>query len=482
MTNLNRREFLKSCAGFSALAALRGFGITELLFDGGEKGRARLQPPEDQRDLLVYVFVRGGMDGLNVVIPFNTSGGDHNMYYNQLRPTLAIPAPNSTAARKAADLDGKFALHPDAARGAPGVAVPNPQPSDTGGLYAIFQNGDLAIVQASGSPDATGSHFDTELYVDMGRTSGDSGWLTRYLTAIGAPSDALIVAPQRSVPMSLAGTFSALAVPYPDRFGADWLPGADAYGDSLLAQQRGLLEPMFGRGGDLVSTVAQRALQAYDTLHPLLGTSYTPAAQYLTDPALTPDGGSFGQSMQTIARLAKTDLAQPLRVACVDVGGGFDTHDNEGTVDWDANRRFPQLIMNLSNNLKAFYDDMNADPRWRGHFTVVVLSEFGRILYQNNSGGCDHGSGNILMVIGSQHNIHGGRVYGNWPGLSSFGFNDGLQFTTDYRLVLADILLGRMRVSKDQINNIIFPGLNFSQPLGIAATAAQRVFLPLISR
>lgn len=480
MTTLNRRDFLRSCAGFSALAALRGFGITELLFDRSQDGP--LQPPGDHRDLLVYVFVRGGMDGLNVVIPFNTGGGDHDLYYNQLRPTLAIPAPNSSAVRKAVDLDGKFALHPDAARGAPGVAVPNPQPSDTGGLYQIFQNRDLAIVHASGSPHATGSHFDTELYVDMGRTTGDSGWLTRYLTAINAPADALIVAPQRSVPMSLAGTFGALAVPNPDRFGADWLPYADAYGDSLLGQQRALLEPMFGRESGELSAVAQRAFEAYDTLHLLLGTPYTPAAPYLSDPTLAPDGGSFGHSMQTIARLAKTELAQPLRVACVDVGGGFDTHDNEGTVDWNANPRFPQLVTNLASNLKSFYDDMNADPHWRGHYTVVVLSEFGRILYQNNSGGCDHGSGNILMVIGSQHNINGGQVYGNWPGLSNFGFNDGLQFTTDYRQVLADILLGRLGVSKDQINNTIFPGLNFTGPLGLAATGAYRAYLPVIGR
>lgn len=464
---MDRRDFVKSCcASFTAMAALRGFGITGMLFDTPAFGATL---PPDNGDLLVYVFVRGGIDGLNVCIPFNTSEADRKSYYNQLRPNLNIPAPNSSVPRKAVDLDGKFALHPDAARGTPGVHAPNPLPSDTGGLYRIFEQGDLAIVHAAGSPDVTGSHFDTELYVDLGRTTGETGWLTRYLSVIDAPSDALIVAPQRSVPMSLAGTSGALAVPNPDRFGAEWSPGGDPFGDRLIAQQRVLMEPMFRRGDGLVNQIGQRAFEALDALHPVLSAPYNAAAQYLIDPEVAPDDGIFGTAMKTIARLAKANLAQPLRVACVDVGGGYDTHDNEGTVEWNGIKRFPQLIANLANNLKAFYDDMNADPRWRGHFTVVVLSEFGRVLYENNSGGCDHGSGNTMLVLGSNRNVNGGQIYGNWPGLQNLGFNDGLQITTDYRLVLADILFKRMGVTKDQINTTIFPGLKFSDPLGIAA-------------
>ena len=109
---------------------------------------------------------------------------------------------------------------------------------------------------------------------------------------------------------------------------------------------------------------------------------------------------------------------------------------------------------------------MNADPAWRGHFTLVVVSEFGRVLYQNDSGGCDHGAGNLLFLIGSGGNVNGGKVYGNWPGLQTMGFNDGLPITTDYRTVLADVLHGRMGATVDQIKTQIFPGLNFGGPLG----------------
>ena len=134
---------------------------------------------------------------------------------------------------------------------------------------------------------------------------------------------------------------------------------------------------------------------------------------------------------------------------------------------WDGNARYCRLIANLGNNIKAFCDDMNADPNWRGRFVVVMLSEFGRVLYQNDSGGTDHGAGNVLLVAGTNGNIRGGQLYGEWPGLQQLGFNDGLPITTDYRSVLADILTTRMGVSVAQINATIFPGLNFGSGMGI---------------
>ena len=488
---MNRRDFLKGCAGFTALAATRGFGITNLVFADdtahGNKthgntananvARAPQTPPPGNRDLLIFVFVRGGMDGLNVLVPFNTSAADRNSYYNTLRPTLNIPAPNSSATRKAISLDEKFAFHPDVARGAAGVNVPNKGEFDTGGLYELYQRGDLAIVDGCGSPDITGSHFDTELYVDQAGKNQGSGWITRYLQAMNTDAKALIVAPQNNVPPSLAQWYGSTAIPDPAKFGARWHPWAEYLGPTgaridIVAQQRALLEPMFNRGAEFVEGQGRNALLNYDVLNPILQTAYTPAAKYLTDTAITPDYAYFGRSMMTIAQLAKANLAgNPLRVACVDVGGGWDTHDNEGTVDWSANARFPKLLTNLSTNLKSFCDDMNADPAWRGHFTIVVVSEFGRVLYQNDSGGCDHGAGNLLFLIGSggqwnTGNVNGGKVYGNWPGLQTMGFNDGLPITTDYRTVLADVLHSRMGATVDQIKTQIFPGLNFGGPLG----------------
>jgi uncharacterized protein (DUF1501 family) len=476
---MDRREFLKGCASFAALAAVRGFGITNLLFDNQipQAQAARPQgPPPNNRDLLVLVFVRGGLDGLNLLVPFNTSPQDRYRYYNVLRPTLNVPAPNSSASRKAIDLDGRFALHPDAARGISGVNVPNRHASDTGGLYALYQHGDLAIVDAAGSPDVTGSHFDTELYVDLGGKQNNSGWVARYLDAIGEPTDALSVAPQWGIPPSLLslGGRSALAVPSASEFGPQWRTNTwthDSNRKAITDQQRSLLDAMYQRGGAFVERTGRTALAMYDALANVLSSAYTPAAPYLTDGNYVADGGQFGRSLQIIARLAKANLANPLRVATIDVGGGYDTHDNQGTVDWNGNNRFPRLITNLANNLKAFCDDMNADPQWRGRYVIVVLSEFGRVLYENDSAGTDHGSGNVMLVIGSggqysNPSINAG-IYGDWPGLTHFGFNDGLKITTDYRRVIADVLTTRMLVSKELINSAIFPGLNYSSGLGI---------------
>ncbi|MCS7056240.1 MAG: DUF1501 domain-containing protein [Thermoflexales bacterium] len=483
---MNRREFLKGCASFAAVAAVRGFGLTSLVFDSQLPRPARAlspqspnQPPPNNRDLLVLVFVRGGIDGLNLVVPFNTSDKDRRQYYNVLRPTLNIPPPNSSHTRKAIDLDGRFGLHPDAARGAPGVNVPNGHASDTGGLYELYRRGDLAIVDATGSFDVTGSHFDTELYVDMGGKSnlGSGGWLSRYLDAIGEPNDALAVAPQWNPAPSLFSPFgrSSLVVPDSDEFGPQWRTQAwmnDATRAALVQAQRNLLQPMYQRGNTFIEAVGQSAFQAYDELANVFATSYAPSANYVTSGSHVPDYGHFARSLQIVAQIAKASLSNPLRVAAIDVGGGYDTHDNQGTLDWNGNNRYPRLITNLSNNLKAFCDDMNADPQWRGRYVIIVLSEFGRVLYQNDSAGTDHGSGNVMLVIGSgggygTPNINAG-IYGDWPGLSHLGFNDGLQITTDYRRVIADVLTARMGVSTAQINNVVFPGFNFSTGLGIA--------------
>jgi uncharacterized protein (DUF1501 family) len=303
---LSRRTFLHGCTGFAAAAALRGFGITNLRFDA-DSPHLRTAPntpeqPPANRDLLVLIFVGGGLDGLNLVVPFNTGNADRQRYYTTLRPTLNVPAPNAGAARKAIDLDGRFGLHPDAARGASGVAVPNGHPADSGGLYALFQRGDLAIVEVCGSPDIPGSHFDTELYVDLGGKQNQGGWLARSLDAAGEPHDALAVAPQWGVPPSLLSSTgrSAVAVPDPEHFGPqwrtrDWTAHEDAA--ALIAAQRALLEPMYQRSGDFVEAVGQSALQNYDMLRHVLETSYTPATTYLTDSERLDDDRRAGRCL-----------------------------------------------------------------------------------------------------------------------------------------------------------------------------------------
>ncbi len=467
---MDRRQFLKGCASFGALAAVRGFGLTGVAFGdvpAAEPNSTSTLPPNN-RDLLLFVFVRGGMDGLNMVVPFNTSEADRFAYYNTLRPTLNIPAPNDlVATRKLFDLDGKFGLHPDMARGMSGVSVPNLTAGDTGGLAKLFADGNMSIIHAAGTFEITGSHFDTSDYLESAGRGYTSGWMARYMQALYPTTpDALAVAARSSVQRSLSEWYSSLAIASPETFGGVWNT-SKSYNNIVVQEQRGLLQPMYQATSDYVGTSGTNSFASYALLGNVLSGAYTPSAgvSYTTSSTYVPDGGQFASSLQTVARLAKSTAltANPLRVASIDVGGGWDTHDNEGTVDWSTNARFPRLVTNLSNNLKAFYDDMSADPLWVGRFTVVVVSEFGRVRFQNASGGCDHGAGNAFFVIGHNSTLNAThQVQGNWPGLTVRGFNDGLQMTTDYRLILAEALNKRMGASTTQINDTIFPGLNFS--------------------
>src|SRR6478672_2738254 len=201
----SRRVFLRN--GGMALLSL-GFAPTFL---------ARTAAAVSTRTkLLIAIFQRGAVDGLNVVVPCG-----EREYYRR-RPSIAIPRPGD--GRDAAlDLDGFFAFHP---RLAP--------------LVSLYRNGSLAVVHACGSPDSTRSHFDAQDYMESatpGVKSTDDGWLNRTLraerTADASPFRAVALAP--TLPRSLQGSAPALAMNQIARFG---LP-AGAPGDSFEAQYQG---------------------------------------------------------------------------------------------------------------------------------------------------------------------------------------------------------------------------------------------------
>src|SRR6202161_2171871 len=147
--SISRRYFLKN----GGIAMLGMASLPSFL------QRAIAATPSSGKKKMVVLFQRGAMDGLNVVVPF----AEPNYY--QLRPTIAIPAPSRGGADAAIDLDGFFGLHPSL------------QP-----LQPLFKNGQLAIVQAVGSPDPSRSHFDAQDFMESGTPgvkSTDDGWLNR---------------------------------------------------------------------------------------------------------------------------------------------------------------------------------------------------------------------------------------------------------------------------------------------------------------
>jgi uncharacterized protein (DUF1501 family) len=205
------------------------------------------------------------------------------------------------------------------------------------------------------------------------------------------------------------------------------------------------------KGSSLLHQAGARTLDALNIISPLTEKEYQPSngATYNDD--------ELGRQLKTIAQMIKLDAG--LRVATVDFGG-WDTHEYET----DGNGGYiGDLLNQLSAGLASFYLDL--DSGYADRLSVVVISEFGRRLVQNESYGTDHGHGSVMLVLGG--NVNGGQVFGVWPGLHNDQLYDhaDLAITTDYRQVLSELL--SKRLGNSNIENI-FPGFSGNyNPLGI---------------
>ena len=404
---VTRRVFFKS--GAMAMLSL-GFAPSFL-------GRAAAAVAA-RRKLLIAIFQRGAVDGLNMVVPYGESE------YYRLRPTIAIPRPGGDRQESVLDLDGFFGLHPSMAS-----------------LKPLWDNRSLAIVHACGSPDSTRSHFDAQDYMESAtpgvKSTGD-GWLNRCLqVSTGNRNPLQGVALTRTMPRSLQGVAPALAFGSLDEF--DVRGGAGAK-----------FEEEYERSSDaLLGTAAGDAFAAMRTLRRAVGAPYRPA-QGATYPP-TP----FGRALQEIARLAKADVG--LEVAFTELGN-WDHHVNEG----GSTGQIAARLSEFSNGLVALAVDLGdrlADT------LIVTMSEFGRAVAENGNGGTDHGHGNAMMIIGGD--IRGG-VHGTWPGLAPDDRFEGrdLAVTTDFRDVFGEIVVGHLGVPRESLATI-FPGHVATSPPGV---------------
>ena len=393
---INRRFFLKS--GGLAVVAL-GSGLLpfpRFLVRAATETRARGKK-------LVVVFQRGAADGLNIVVPHG-----ERAYYD-LRPSIAIPRPRRGAEGRVLDLDGFFGLHPalDA-------------------FKRLYDEKLLAVVHATGSPDATRSHFDAQDFMESGTPglkSTRDGWLNRYLQSTHHDDESLFraVAATTQLPRILSGSAPSLAIPDLARF------GFGSHRAAGLAKQ-GLERLWAGSDDPLLADTARETLDAVDTLKSVDPAQYGPEnnAHY--------PGNDFGRGMLQIAQLIKADLG--LEIAFVEIGG-WDHHVNEG----GASGSLANLLRQLSAGIEAFVRDLGDRMQ---DVVLVTLSEFGRTAAENGSRGTDHGHANAIFVIGGA--VKGGKVLGEWPGLQREQLHEGrdLALTTDYRDVMAAVLSGHL--------------------------------------
>jgi uncharacterized protein (DUF1501 family) len=412
----SRRVFLKS----------GGMAMLSLGFAPGFLARAAAAAA-GRRRLLIAIFQRGAVDGLNMVVPYGESA------YYRLRPSIAVPRPAGTGT--AIDLDGFFGLHPAMAP-----------------LGPLWSNRSLAIVHACGSHETTRSHFDAQDFMETatpGVKSTRDGWLNRYLAASADASASQAgrsgsplrgIALTRQMPRTLQGRAAALNVGTVDEFQVR---------GGMNAQREA--EQAFG-GDPRLGRAAGDAFEAMRVLREATAAPYRPA------PGVAYPRSPFGQALQEIARIAKADVG--LEVAFAE-SNNWDHHAAEGGATGQLASRLTDLAQGLAA-LAADLGDRMADT------VIMTMSEFGRTVAENGSRGTDHGHGNAMLLAGGP--VRGGRVLGRWPGLDDDQRFEGrdLAVTTDFREVFSEVVR-RHLVADDGAVAAIFPGFTVSGALGIIA-------------
>jgi uncharacterized protein (DUF1501 family) len=448
--SLSRRNFLMGCS--AAIAAMNGARLNYVAFGSPEAG--------GNQDIMVVIFLRGGLDGLSVLAPWD--GADRG-FYEAARPDIMIPTTGTNPGIMVGGMaggTGNFGLHPAMAP-----------------LVDLLTDQKLAIIHGAGLNNDTRSHFDAMALMEKGGSGGgglSTGWLTRHLqSATNIPDD--IIIPALAVgslqPDSLVGANDAIAMSNPDDFS---FYGHWNYG----AAQRSAMRRMY-TGSSWMQQAGLATLDAVDIVEYYLGGDYTPS-----NGAVYPDSG-FGRQLQVLAQVVKAELG--LRVATIDLGG-WDTHEYQGVGN---NGYFSNLLGQVAQGLNALYTDLSGSGStdFISRLTVVTMSEFGRRLRGNESGGTDHGHGNVMMVMGGK--VTGG-LKGNWPGLAVEQLYDqaDLAITTDYRRVLSEILIRRL--ANPQLG-AIFPQYANYAPLGIVegvdlppvynppTGGSNKVYAPLVS-
>ena len=344
---------------------------------------AYMTEPDTQEHTLVVIFLRGGADGLNMVIP--TEDDD----YHRARPLIGI------SKNKALPLDSLFGLNPELSP-----------------LIPLYEEGMVSIVHQAGCEDESRSHFEAQDFMEQGGTAA-SGWLGRFLryapNVKGGPLSAIALGKTR--PTCLWGAPSSLTMESFESFGI---------GEATPAFVPALAQ-LYGSENNALGQAGADALSAMVRIEALKSNTYSPNPN-----AIYPQG-AFGDGLRQVAQMVKARVG--LEAVSLDLNG-WDSH-------FATSSLMNPLMRDLSNGLAALRNDLGSEMK---RVTVAVMSEFGRRVYQNVSFGTDHGRGGVMFLMGGD--IQGGTIHHNWKGLKPehlAGAGD-LTIEYNYRDVLAPIL------------------------------------------
>jgi uncharacterized protein (DUF1501 family) len=454
----SRRSFLKGSG-----VTLAGFGIASLFPTPFIQHALANNASSDKR--LLFIFLRGGNDGINCVIPHGDA-----QYSPTIRPTLHIPyAP-------ALDLNGFASLHPA-----------------LGELLELYNAGDLAVLHRIGYANNSRSHFDGQRIWENGdptQTTLYEGWLYRYIKQamvdIGVELPALSV--QTTQPVLLRGEDRFVNIANPDNF-------EYFLGEPQATKLKGLWGEVFGELGGLeayrpvlsqTGVKLMDVLDEYDSwdqanwnpLDPVSGFSLFPVS------GATNPNGMFSAASYDFFRSLKVCALSLLESDATNSNGtrvcgtqvnGWDLHGQQGA----ENGAHAELLSWLGYGMRSLNVVLSGaanEPRgyksiW-DKVTVATLSEFGRTTEENGSAGTDHAAASCMFVAGG--NVNGG-VYncdaGSWPAGVMFGVNGRyLLENTDFRSVFWELLRDHMGAAPGSAD-LVFPdytslGLG-SQELGL---------------
>ncbi|HEY9754675.1 MAG TPA: DUF1501 domain-containing protein [Oculatellaceae cyanobacterium] len=408
---MNRRQFLQLAAATSASLLVPHSRVWA--FSNGN------DDPYSKK--LIVVLLRGGMDGLNVVVPYADAT------YQQIRPKIALQKPGDQ--RGVLDLDGYFGLHPALAP-----------------LMPFWQERSLAFVHAAGSPDSTRSHFDAQDYMESGvpgLKNINTGWLNRLVQELPtrkSPVQAVSIGPILPRIMSGPANIATVAQEAKTRKMAVDRPAIGSAFEQLYSGRKDELSHVYSEGMAAHKEVADAMQKAEAEQNDPMSREQMIANKGAPLPK------NFNYFGKQISALFRHDPS--VQVAFVDFGG-WDTHINEGSAQGQLANHLTPLgagLADLINGLGPMYKNTQ----------IIVMSEFGRTAKENGNGGTDHGHGNVMWLLGKD--VAGGKVYGRWAGLTPGALHEqrDLPTSTDFRTVISSLIGDHLSLSRQQMAKV-FP-------------------------
>jgi len=368
---MNRRNFLQLTAtGTGGLLVLPNFLLSKNLWTNFKD--------YTNDNILIFIQLNGGNDGLNTIIPFENS----LYYYN--RPSIGI------AKEKVINKNRGIGFHP---------ALKD--------LANISQEGNLSIIQNVGYPNPNRSHFRSQ---EIWQTASDSdkyvdyGWLGRFLD---------IQCKDENLASINIDSIENLALKSPSING---ITVKDFNKIKNYATDNKKLKLSDNPQLDFVRKIQYASLEGMEELNKALQNSGNYNEIYAQNP--------LSKNLEWMAKLIKGNLNSKIYYTSLN---GFDTHNNQNQVH---NKQLTQL----NDSVYSFYKDMKTN-NLLDKVTVVIFSEFGRRVKENGTG-TDHGTAGPMLIIGGNNK---GKVIGKNPDLSNLDKGD-LIFEIDFRSVYATLL------------------------------------------